>query len=56
VDFHTTILIEISLNATNIAIATIVLWELAQFHQSFVKVAFGAAVIDDIFGMIVLSI
>jgi Kef-type K+ transport system membrane component KefB len=56
VDFYTTIFIEISLNATNVAIVTIVLWEMVQFHQSFVNVAFDAVVIDDIFSLIVSSI
>ncbi|HJK84960.1 MAG TPA: cation:proton antiporter, partial [Methanocorpusculum sp.] len=55
-DFYTAIFIGTALTATSIAITANVLREMGKLHQPFAKAIIGAAVIDDILSLIVLSI
>ncbi|HJK02429.1 MAG TPA: cation:proton antiporter [Methanocorpusculum sp.] len=55
-DFFTAIFVGTALTATSIAITANVLREMGKLHQPFAKAIIGAAVIDDILSLIVLSI
>ena len=55
-DFYSAIFIGTALTATSIAITANVLREMGKLHQPFAKAIIGAAVIDDILSLIVLSI
>lgn len=55
-DFYTAIFIGTALTATSIAITANVLREMGKLHQPFAKAIIGAAVIDDVLSLIVLSI
>ncbi|MDV0443925.1 cation:proton antiporter [Methanorbis rubei] len=55
-DFFTAIFIGTALTATSIAITANVLREMGKLHQPFAKAIIGAAVIDDVLSLIVLSI
>lgn len=55
-DFYSALFIGTALTATSIAITANVLREMGKLHQPFAKAIIGAAVIDDILGLIVLSI
>jgi Kef-type K+ transport system membrane component KefB len=55
-DFYTAIFIGTALTATSIAITANVLREMGKLHQPFAKAIIGAAVIDDILSLILLSI
>ncbi|MDR3102119.1 MAG: cation:proton antiporter [Methanocalculaceae archaeon] len=56
VDFYTAIFIGTALTATSIAITANVLRDMGRLHQPFAKAIIGAAVIDDVLSLIVLSI
>ena len=55
-DFFAAVFIGAALTATSIAITANVLREMGKLRQPFAKAIIGAAVIDDILGLIVLSI
>ncbi len=55
-DFYTAIFIGTALTATSIAITANVLREMGKLHQPVAKAIIGAAVIDDVLSLIVLSI
>ncbi|MDO5844024.1 MAG: cation:proton antiporter [Methanocorpusculum sp.] len=55
-DFYSALFIGTAMTATSIAITANVLREMGKLHQPFAKAIIGAAVIDDILGLIVLSI
>ncbi|HJJ42568.1 MAG TPA: cation:proton antiporter [Methanocorpusculum sp.] len=55
-DFFSALFIGTALTATSIAITANVLREMGRLHQPFAKAIIGAAVIDDILSLIVLSI
>lgn len=55
-DFYSSLFIGTAMTATSIAITANVLREMGKLHQPFAKAIIGAAVIDDILGLIVLSI
>lgn len=55
-DFFSCIFIGTALTATSIAITANVLREMGKLHQPFAKAIIGAAVIDDVLSLVVLSI
>ncbi|MBR5815733.1 MAG: cation:proton antiporter, partial [Methanocorpusculaceae archaeon] len=55
-DFYSAIFIGTALTATSIAITANVLREMGKLHQPFAKAIIGAAVIDDVLSLIVLSV
>ena len=55
-DFYSAVFIGTALTATSIAITANVLREMGKLQQPFAKAIIGAAVIDDVLGLIVLSI
>jgi len=55
-DFYSCVFIGTALTATSIAITANVLREMGKLQQPFAKAIIGAAVIDDILGLIVLSV
>jgi len=55
-DFFSAVFIGTALTATSIAITANVLREMGKLRQPFAKAIIGAAVIDDVLGLIVLSI
>lgn len=55
-DFYSAVFIGTALTATSIAITANVLREMGKLSQPFAKAIIGAAVIDDVLGLIVLSI